>query len=304
MKFTGEYLDPTGLYDLRAREYATTEGRFLALDSLERAPDQPKDSSYVYSDAMPTMQSDPSGQGPIDIGAPSAADAYRAASPACVPGQAIQYTGSARTVHVWPGLFGDIVADIRFGGKYVSGGSCIVLNFNVARNGLTTQIRPKVEGSWSLNDSSLIWGTMGPAMDGVVRPFRRGPIDLRTPIRSGTQFYVGSRKSVDLGSTVFDTETQLLFAPPRFVMKSDLNRFLPYGLGSIDYGAEIVTRWQPNYKGVVKNAGKTAGAGGGAYAFTTYVYRAWERGIGFTPWNPGWTPRILVPAGRDPSLVG
>jgi len=29
MKFTGEYLDPTGLYHLRARQYDPAIGRFL-----------------------------------------------------------------------------------------------------------------------------------------------------------------------------------------------------------------------------------------------------------------------------------
>lgn len=66
MKFAGEYLDPTGLYHLRARQYDPTNGRFLTTDPLARAVTAPYISSYVYADNQPTALIDPSGMGAIE----------------------------------------------------------------------------------------------------------------------------------------------------------------------------------------------------------------------------------------------
>jgi RHS repeat-associated protein len=56
--FTGEYLDPaTGLYDLRARQYDPTSGRFTSPDPL--GPQAA--GTYVYSGDNPLTQIDPSG---------------------------------------------------------------------------------------------------------------------------------------------------------------------------------------------------------------------------------------------------
>jgi RHS repeat-associated protein len=57
MRFTGEYLDPTGLYHLRARQYDTTIGRFTSTDPIESA----MGSQYAYVSNRPTTFADPSG---------------------------------------------------------------------------------------------------------------------------------------------------------------------------------------------------------------------------------------------------
>jgi RHS repeat-associated protein len=76
-RFTGEYLDSTGLYNLRAREYDPAAGRFTAVDPL---PPQSAcvQSSYVYAADEPTVLTDPSGQRETDF--PWAPDCSRFAS--------------------------------------------------------------------------------------------------------------------------------------------------------------------------------------------------------------------------------
>jgi RHS repeat-associated protein len=64
VKFTGEYLDPTGLYHLRARQYDAGAGRFLSADPLHRGSSSPALSTYAYSDCRPTVLTDPSGMHP------------------------------------------------------------------------------------------------------------------------------------------------------------------------------------------------------------------------------------------------
>ena len=62
MRFTGELLDGTGLYHLRAREYQPSEGRFLQIDPVEASRESPFVASYVYVANLPTSMVDPSGQ--------------------------------------------------------------------------------------------------------------------------------------------------------------------------------------------------------------------------------------------------
>ena len=62
MKFAGEYLDPTALYHLRARQYDPTTGRFLATDPLRPGVGEPAQSPYVYADDRPTSRIDPTGR--------------------------------------------------------------------------------------------------------------------------------------------------------------------------------------------------------------------------------------------------
>jgi RHS repeat-associated protein len=86
MKFAGEYLDPTRLYDLRAREYDPTTGRFLGLDPLRGSGEGPAISAYVYADDSPTVLADPSGMGPIALGSPATSATRDIASiPSWVP---------------------------------------------------------------------------------------------------------------------------------------------------------------------------------------------------------------------------
>lgn len=58
MRFTGEYLDPSGLYHLRARQYDPSLGRFTATDPI----DDPYVSAYAYVNNQPTVYVDPSGE--------------------------------------------------------------------------------------------------------------------------------------------------------------------------------------------------------------------------------------------------
>ncbi len=60
--FTGEYLDPTGLYQLRAREYDPATGRFLSTDPVSPALSDPYVGAYVYVGNNPCRFVDPSGR--------------------------------------------------------------------------------------------------------------------------------------------------------------------------------------------------------------------------------------------------
>ena len=62
LKFTGEYLDPTALYHLRAREYDGAVGRFVQVDPEQPDPLDPVTSTYIYAAARPTLRVDPSGR--------------------------------------------------------------------------------------------------------------------------------------------------------------------------------------------------------------------------------------------------
>ena len=60
--YDGEYLDPTGLYHLAARQYDATSGQFLTTDPLAPDPMQPAISPYIFVNDRPTMLEDPTGQ--------------------------------------------------------------------------------------------------------------------------------------------------------------------------------------------------------------------------------------------------
>lgn len=64
MRFTGEYLDPTGLYHLRARQYDASLGRFTASDPLSPQMKDPYVSTYGYVNNRPTVLTDPWGLSP------------------------------------------------------------------------------------------------------------------------------------------------------------------------------------------------------------------------------------------------
>lgn len=65
LRFTGEHLDDTGLYHLRARQYDPGTGRFTAPDPLAPSGAAPGISTYAYADNTPTSLIDPSGMGAI-----------------------------------------------------------------------------------------------------------------------------------------------------------------------------------------------------------------------------------------------
>ena len=60
LKFAGEYLDSSGLYHLRARQYDPGTGRFLTRDPVAAPLSQPHISMYGYVGNRPTMFVDPS----------------------------------------------------------------------------------------------------------------------------------------------------------------------------------------------------------------------------------------------------
>lgn len=60
-RYTGQYLDDTGLYHLRARQYGASSGRFLSAEPLGHAIVNSYVSAYAYAGNMPTRFVDPSG---------------------------------------------------------------------------------------------------------------------------------------------------------------------------------------------------------------------------------------------------
>ncbi|HEU0131869.1 MAG TPA: DUF6531 domain-containing protein [Mycobacteriales bacterium] len=61
LRFAGEYLDTTGQYHLRARQYDPATGRFTGRDPLNASAAQPYTSAYAYADNRATVLTDPSG---------------------------------------------------------------------------------------------------------------------------------------------------------------------------------------------------------------------------------------------------
>jgi RHS repeat-associated protein len=94
LRFTGEVLDPTGLYQLRARSYDPSTGRFVSLDPVAPGPTDPYVSAYAYVNGNPIRYTDPSGRclGPLTFLAPicvAASEALGAAGASAVGGAAI-----------------------------------------------------------------------------------------------------------------------------------------------------------------------------------------------------------------------
>jgi RHS repeat-associated protein len=62
MKFTGEFVDPTGLYYLRARQYDPTLGRFATTDPAGQSQSASQVAAYVYAANNVTAAVDPTGR--------------------------------------------------------------------------------------------------------------------------------------------------------------------------------------------------------------------------------------------------
>jgi RHS repeat-associated protein len=68
IQYTGELLDSeTGIYDLRARLYGPSLGRFMTVDPLEYEIANPENASYIYVKNASLLLTDPSGQRPEDV---------------------------------------------------------------------------------------------------------------------------------------------------------------------------------------------------------------------------------------------
>jgi len=61
LRFTGQVLDPTGLYQLRARYYDPVAGRFLTVDPLACPVGRPYQAAYSYAKENPIRIIDPRG---------------------------------------------------------------------------------------------------------------------------------------------------------------------------------------------------------------------------------------------------
>jgi RHS repeat-associated protein len=64
LRYTGAYIDPTGSYYLRARQYDPATGRFDGTDPAKPQPDVPTTGSYIYAGDDPTAATDPTGEFP------------------------------------------------------------------------------------------------------------------------------------------------------------------------------------------------------------------------------------------------
>ena len=62
IRYTGQYRDTTGLYNLRARQYDPNTGRFNESDPSPAGLTNPYAAAYIYGADAPTVQGDPSGQ--------------------------------------------------------------------------------------------------------------------------------------------------------------------------------------------------------------------------------------------------
>ena len=62
LRFSGELLDPTDLYYLRARSYDPGSGRFLSTDPASAGPTDPYVSAYAYANGNPVRFVDPTGR--------------------------------------------------------------------------------------------------------------------------------------------------------------------------------------------------------------------------------------------------
>jgi RHS repeat-associated protein len=62
LRFESQYLDPTGLYQLRARSMNPATGTFMSPDPLTPPDTSPAISAYLYASDQPSVLEDPSGE--------------------------------------------------------------------------------------------------------------------------------------------------------------------------------------------------------------------------------------------------
>jgi RHS repeat-associated protein len=68
MRYTGQQLDPTGNYNLRARHYNPGRGAFTQTDPLNCGAGCAAESAYAYVGNRPTVMVDPSGERGVGVG--------------------------------------------------------------------------------------------------------------------------------------------------------------------------------------------------------------------------------------------
>jgi RHS repeat-associated protein len=88
MRYTGQQLDPTGNYNLRARHYNPGRGAFTQTDPAPYGAGHAFEASYVYGGARPTVMVDPSGRRFSGAGFSTTnnSNGGSAAAPAIAPG--------------------------------------------------------------------------------------------------------------------------------------------------------------------------------------------------------------------------
>jgi len=106
--FAGQYLDTaTGLYDMRARDYDPTSGRFTATDPVAVPTGMPYVAGYSYAYSNSLMFSDASGLKPLGQSDYADGGSYRpgvdTSAPAPIPGQTMHGCAlvASKTIGRW-----------------------------------------------------------------------------------------------------------------------------------------------------------------------------------------------------------
>jgi RHS repeat-associated protein len=172
IQYAGEYLDSTtGLYDLRARDYDPSSGRFLARDPLGGSPNA---STYAYADNSPFRYVDPSGLGPVGSN--------------CTSVKCYCYSGGWNTA-----LCGAIAVDVVVGA--VGAGSMILEGGAEAGVGEGTEIVDATEGEAVADEAAE-----------AASAASRGSTGRAVPLNLTEQLAMEQAKSNPAGGTIIDLE--------------------------------------------------------------------------------------------------
>jgi RHS repeat-associated protein len=126
LRFVGQYLDPTSLYNLRARQYDPSTGQFLETDPTLAGRTSPYESTYDYAGQDPTNQYDFSGQtcqwaGHIPLfGHWAKKECHKAASPFVTARDEVKAQAQAADANVAVASMGGNPSQVKPGGP-VSG---------------------------------------------------------------------------------------------------------------------------------------------------------------------------------------
>jgi RHS repeat-associated protein len=121
LKYTGQYLDATSNYHLRARQYNPTLGQFTQTDPMPMGLGSPFESAFVYVGDRPTFLIDPSGMRGQESG--FAKQAKEGAL------EALSQISNVATLDNTVGVCGSLTAarnlSVVFGGG-IEGGGCLL----------------------------------------------------------------------------------------------------------------------------------------------------------------------------------